>query len=321
MSTPKTVLGSRASTSERSAWLAACSLMIVAPVGCMQEGVNRGQSWDPGAIFASANEKPEGEEWTILCVEMRDKDRVRHTETLVKGIRQVRELDSRKARLVHEDGVSRIYYGSYYRKIDTERGRDSFGPEVHDNLQFIRSLACGDSFPFAGARLVPVPTPDPGRPEWHVSRCPGTYTLHVGVFYGTSTFAEYKQAAVQWVEQLRAEGLEAWYHHGEGRSSVMIGSFGPQDVIREQVGPKSVSQNTRVRFSERVEALRNQQEFRFNLENGCKVKRIVNTPEGPKPIYQESFLIPVPQSGQAHKGPDRSAAPWADRPMDAGKTR
>jgi hypothetical protein len=286
--------------------------------GCTQPNAGEKRSWDVGAIFASTKDKPQGEEWTILCLEARDQDRVRNVDALLSAIRQVNGLDARKARAMHEERVSRIYYGSYYRKLDPGQQREGFGPEVQQDLLLIRSLAAGTTYPFAGARLVPTPTPDVGRPEWQLRRCPGAYTLHVGVFYDTPTFSQRKEAAVQWVEQLRADGIEAYYYHGEVRSGVTVGHFGEEDVIREQTGPNRATFNTRTRYSARVDAFRKQELFRYNLENGCKVKRVVNTAEGPKEVYQESFLLPVPKGGQAPALTDSQV----DRPTNPqSKTR
>ncbi len=276
----------------RRAMAAAGLFAVLAPIGC-QSSNKSGGIWDPGAMFASFKDKSEGEAWTILCLDARDKHHVQNADHLLSALKQVKGLDSSMASVAHEDNASKVYYGRYSRKVDAA-GRESFGADAVRDLQLIRSLAAGDAFPFATARYVPVPTPDAGRPEWHVAKCPGVYTLQVGVFYDTPTFSQRKEAAAQWVEQLRSEGVEAYYHHGEVRSSVMVGQFGVEDIIRERNGPANNSLNMRTRYSQKVETLRNQQEFRYNLENGFKIKRTIVTPNGPRGVYQESFLVPVP---------------------------
>jgi len=270
--------------------------MLILLVGCNQPAQDGGSSWDLGAIFASADQKSEGEKWTILCLEMWDKDHVRNVDVLAAAMRRVDGLNVAKIQTSHDAAVSRIYYGTYVRKLDASRQREGFGPEALRDLQFIRSLAAGQNLPFAAARLVPVPTPDVGNPEWHIRRCPGAYTLQIGVFYNTPTFSQRKEAAAQWTEQLRAEGIEAYYHHGEVRSSVTVGHFGPEDILHEPSGPDRSTSGARTRYSERVEALRRQESFRYNLENGYKMKRVLRTADGPREVYQESFLIPVPRS-------------------------
>jgi hypothetical protein len=298
--------GSRALTGWRTSCLALLAggvFVTVAGPGCMREGSSGEKRWDPGSVFSGGGAKPSGEEWTILCIESREANRARTVELLLGALRQVNGIDARKARASNDEGVSRIWYGSYYRKVDAQTQRESFGPQAQQDLQLIRSLATGSAYPFAAARFVPVPTPDPGKPEWDVRRCPGAYTLHIGVFYDTPTFTQHKQAAVEWVEQLRAEGHEAWYFHGVGRSSVMVGSFSPQDVTRDSKPPGQVGVQTPAHYSERVQLLRKQEQFKYNLENGHKVKRRIATLDGPREVYQESFMIPVPKAGQVDRPP------------------
>ncbi len=274
-------------------------LFLVVAVGCMQDGSTAGK-WDMPAMFAShdASEagQDHGEAWTILCVEAVDRQRKTNCDNLARGLRQVQQLDGKQVRVEHGDRASQLYYGTYYRKVDPATGREGFAGEVRHDLEVIRNLASGNAYPFSGARVVPKPTPDPGRPEWHLSRCPTDYTLQIGVFYNTPTFGSRKQAAVDWVEKLRAEGIEAYYHHGEVRSSVCVGHFTADDVIRKQVGPKNRTINTWVRYSDRVEALRKQERFAYNLENGHKIKKIRRTPTGLREVYLESFLLHVPKS-------------------------
>jgi hypothetical protein len=264
--------------------------------GCMQSGQGpSGSGWGMPAIFAAHKAEAEGEAWTILCLEARDLNRVKNCDVLVDALRRVNGLDASQASVAHAEGVSSVFYGTYHRTIDAASGKERFDGNLLGDLRLVRSLAAGQTFPFTEARPVPKPTPNPGRPEWQISNCPGTYTLQIGVFYNTATFDKRKDSAAEWAEKLRAEGIEAYYHHGEVRSSVTVGHFEERDVLREQVGPKSSTTGTVIRYSERVEAYRRQDRFHYNLENGYKVKRIRDTSQGPREFYQESFLITVPR--------------------------
>ncbi len=267
-------------------------------VGC--DGARQGGAgWDMGAMFAEHKEAPSGEEWTILCLEAHDLNHARNAKDLARALRQVRQLDGAKVRVEHNESVSRVFYGSYRRRLDPAEGKETFGPQVQRDLDLIRSLSAGRAHPFAAARLVPGPSEtsaDPGQPEWEIHHCPGTYTLQVGVFYNTPSFDQRKETAVRWVEELRNEGIEAYYHHGQVRSSVTVGSFGEEDVIRQRVGPRFSSSGVRIRYSDRVESLRRQERFKYNLENGHKIKRVLGATEGQtEEVYQRSFLIPVPK--------------------------
>ncbi len=273
--------------------LAVCAGSALVAVGCTGQGAGGAGRWDIGGLFSP--HKPKGEPWTILCLEARDRNRVKNAEALIAALQRVPQLDGSQALLSHEERISKIYYGTYYKVVSSDDHREAFGHDLLRDLRTIQSLSAGQTYPFAAARVVPKPTPDVGRPEWHISRCPGDYTLQIGVFYNTATFGKRKASAAEWADQLRGEGIEAYYHHGEVRSSVTVGHFSERDIIREQRGPRSVSVNTLIRYSDRVEALRKQDRFRYNLENGHKVKRIRATPTGMKEVYQESFLIPVPR--------------------------
>ncbi|MBN1345984.1 MAG: hypothetical protein JXQ73_25055 [Phycisphaerae bacterium] len=287
----------RVKRSITGAWFGVFCASLAALIGCNQSGTGTGGGWTMPAMFAQHKQEADGsgEQWTILCVEAHGSSHQKNCEALADGLRRVDQLSSDKVRVFHEPTVSRVYYGAYQRTLDDPGRGEHFGPEILRDLQLIRSLANGESYPFASARVIPKPTPDPGLPEWEVSKCPGKLTLQIGVFYNTATFSRRKEAAAEWAKQLRDEGIEAYYHHGEARSSVTVGHFGDQDVIREQVGPKFASANTVVRYGDKVEAMRTQERFQYNLENGHKVKRIRNTPEGPREVYQKSFLIHVPK--------------------------
>lgn len=298
----------------KSCVVACLSLWLIpVTVGCMQDG--SGGGWTTPAMFAShdASEPAEeqGEAWTILCVEAMDHRRVANCDNLARALRQFKQLDGKQVRLEHGDRASQILYGTYYRRVDPTTGREGFGEEVLRDLEIIRNLASGNAYPFSGARVVPKPTPDPGRSEWHLSRCPTDYTLQIGVFYNTPTFGSRKRAAVDWVEKLRDEGIEAYYHHGEVRSSVCVGHFTAKDVIRKQVGPKNVTLNTVIRYSDRVEALRKQERFAYNLENGHKVKKIRQTPQGFREVYLESFLLHVPKRSSSPVRNDLPTGPMS----------
>lgn len=299
--------------------MACLGFVLAGLAGCVDDGRKLGDGWNVSAIFAGHDPRPVGQQWTLLCLEALDTNRVRNCDDLADALRRVSHLDASRVNVAHEDEVSKIYYGTYYRKYDDSGqpiepgqqivpdmkviGSERFGPEVTRDLRIIRSLAAGNSYPFIGARIVPKPSPDVGRPEWELSQCPGKYSLQVAVFYNTIMFGERKLAAAQYAEQLRGEGFEAYYHHGPTRSSVSVGHFGEEDVIREKGKYKFTNLGNRVRYSERVQALRNQKngQFRCNLENGYEVRRIArvrprtNTDLGLEEVVQESFLIPVPK--------------------------
>ena len=144
--------------------------------------------------------------------------------------------------LTHGAEDSRLYFG-FYRSTN-----DAKDPKEADRARADRALVAGvqmadGSFPFRTAAFVPLEAPDPSsRPEWNlfnvdVAKNPkdnsrAFWSLQVMAFKDDP---KRKEAAVQAVEALRANGYDAYYYHGETVSSVCVGAW-PRLAIREQEG-------------------------------------------------------------------------------------
>src|SRR5262249_18469567 len=163
---------------------------------------------------------------------------------------------------------SRVYCGSYMLKYSapkpSSQGKPGAEPEIQLNdairgdLDLIRGLAVGDKYPFFSARVRPKPIPDEGPPEWDLRNAKCVYTLNVGVTKATPTMENYKEAAVEWVKDLRERGFEAYYYHSPERplSSVCVGTFSEDALIVEPDGHRH--------YSDAVESLRAKEEFKYN---------------------------------------------------------
>jgi hypothetical protein len=109
------------------------------------------------------------------------------------------------------------------------------GAAIRD-LERVHAFTHNGRRPFARAFLAPPPSvTDPGElPELSLASARrrygsrAEYTLQIGV-YESSSRGEAKRAAEQAALTLRSEGELAFYHHGQRRSMVTIGVFGPQD--------------------------------------------------------------------------------------------
>jgi len=110
-------------------------------------------------------------------------------------------------------------------------------PAAQRTLARIRALRVSGAQPFAQAVLLPPPASasEGGHPQWSLAqarRQRGTdellYTLQIAV-YESADPAQACAAAEQAVAALRADGVEAWYHHGLGRSVVTVGLFTARD--------------------------------------------------------------------------------------------
>lgn len=144
--------------------------------------------------------------------------------------------------LTHGPDDSRLYFG-YYRSTNDQRD-----PNEAKRARADRALVAGvkmadGSFPFRAAAFVPIDAPDPSsRPEWNLynvdlaknprDESRAYWSLQVMAFKDDP---KRKEAAVQAVEALRANGYEAYYYHGETVSSVTVGKW-PRLAIREQEG-------------------------------------------------------------------------------------
>ena len=252
--------------------------------------------------------------WTIECNAFRGPQHVETADTLATALKKVRQLRADRVRVEHGVEESRVSYSEYKlkyveAKVDSESHAKGdvhieLSDEIKRDLSFIKSLALGEKHPFFSARTIPKPSENVGPPEWDLRNAKGAYTLHVGVTYNMPTLHNYKEAAVEWVKALREDGHEAYfYHHAEKpRSDICVGTFG-EDAVTEYTetikDPESgeTRQVPRKRLSEAVHTLRNQADFRFNLENGCKIHRAVRnekTGEEAK-MANESFLVKIPR--------------------------
>src|SRR5688572_13651609 len=144
--------------------------------------------------------------------------------------------------LTHGAEDSRLYFG-FYRSTN-----DAKDPKEAGRARADRALVAGvqmadGSFPFRTAAFVPLDAPDPStRPEWNLfnvdlaknprDQSRAFWSLQIMAFKDDP---KRKEAAVQAVEALRANGYDAYYYHGETVSSVCVGVW-PRLAIREQDG-------------------------------------------------------------------------------------
>lgn len=226
------------------------------------------------------------EEWTILCKEFVGSDHRRYCEEYAETLRRTPEIRTDEVECRHDDSqaVSRLYYGRYRRRVNSRTGERSRPPELIADLQLIQDL--GDPVHgrhFVQARMTLVPQEKLGPEAYKLSNAPGLYSLQIAVFYPEPGYSNYRQDAVKLVQQLRREGYEAYYYHGEVQSMVTVGSFGPEAVI---VTPEGQYQD-----SAEVGALRRRDpRFEYNYENHRVRAKIIDQQRFPS----HSFLVRIP---------------------------
>lgn len=260
-----------------------------------------------GGISLLGRRPGDSEIWTIECNEYKGENRHDLADNMATALKRVDDLKGREIWVQHDEELSRIYCGEYklaYVAGKKEAATDAPSePQIELNdaikrdLKYIRALAVGDKFPFFSARVTPKPLPNAGPPEWDLRNARGVYTLNVGVTYNTPTLHNYKEAAVEWVKDLRDRGFQAYYYHDTVKpvTSICVGTFGEDAATR---GPDGVT-----RYSPAVHELRNKEEFKYNLENGAITYRSATGKDGKRArMANESFLVKIP------KKPDASAA-------------
>lgn len=269
-----------------------------------QDNVRRWRSfWGAGDSGRSLFGRKAGETeiWTIECNAYRSPSRREMADRMATALKHVRELRPEKVWVEHGEKQSRVFYGDYELKyVEAKVDREShargdlvikLSEAIKRDLRFIKTLALGDQHPFFSARAIPKPIEDVGPPEWDLRNAKGVYTLHVGVTYNTRTLHDYKRAAVDWVRALRDDGHEAYYYHDpdEPRSDICVGTFGEDAMIESSDGG--------ARYSEAVNALRKQGDFKYNLENGHRTYRKARNTETGKAerMPNWSFLVEIPR--------------------------
>jgi hypothetical protein len=132
--------------------------------------------------------------------------------------------------VIHSADESDLFYGFY--STDDERAQDGESRRALADRLKLSSLKDEDGRPmFAQVLFVPINPPDPPAPkEWEVTSNPGFWTLQIGVYRDSP---QRKQAAIDTVRDLRANGIDAYYHHGDVMSFVYIGSW-PREAVKEQ---------------------------------------------------------------------------------------
>ncbi len=237
---------------------------------------------------------PKGSPWTILCLELQGPHHVERLEQIADTLRRTDGIRPDEVSTTDDaDGVARLYYGVYYRKSDRKTGVRSTPQRLTNDLKFIKELGTGPGqYFFMGARVVRVPTPHVGNPNWDLSRVEGMYSLQVGVFEPTDEFWQYKQAAAEFCKLLREKGYEAYYYHTESSSLVTVGVFGPQAVISQSRGLPTYS-------AEVIKLQQSDELLMYNRLNGAVYR--ARTEKGNK-VRMPSRLVHIP-----HK---EASAPW-----------
>lgn len=191
---------------------------------------------------------PAGSQWTIYCQTLSGAGHVQRANSVCDQLRSRTPLKDWYT--VHGDGQSTIYYG-FYRSFNQVADADAKRAQADRKRIDALSDQMGNR-PFKFAFFVGLDSPDPvAPPEWNLLNAEGAFTLQIGAYTGS---IDRKQAAVSAVRDARAQGIEAYYYHGETTSSVCVGAF-PEGAIRADELKSNVDGNPEQSFLKSTEPL------------------------------------------------------------------
>lgn len=197
------------------------------------------------ALSIAAN-IPEDARFTIECTRYMGPDHVQQSR-LVKE-QMIRTTGRNDFYVQHHEGYSVLYFG-YYKTIDRlvdarEAQRSS---EDLDMLEKMRLPSGAKIFP--RALKVPIETANPEAPdEWDLAKLDADkpandpdrrfWTIVIAAYTNdvldeNGRPGNRKKMAVESVKAARAQGVEAYFYHGESMSQVCVGAW-PRRAIREQ---------------------------------------------------------------------------------------
>lgn len=183
-----------------------------------------------GAGGTAAPSIPPGAQWTVFCQEYTSPDHVLQAKRIREML--VDATHMKDWYVVHHEDRSTLYYG-FYKSINKADDRAE-AARAQQGLQMVKTLSdTNQERPFAGALLVSLELADPpAPPEWNLANAPGWayWSLQIAAYEGSP---QRKQAAVDSVRAARAQGIPAYFHHGDSISEVCIGLW-PRQAVKEQ---------------------------------------------------------------------------------------
>lgn len=261
-----------------------------------------------GGLFTGDKDE---EVWAIRCVGLSGQDQFRRAQNLADALKKVRGLRPDLVQVLTDDDGTAVYYGRYRRIYASGDKPERFEPDGVKDLELIRKLQLqgSDMWPFMLASMAILPTYRSPHPEWDLNNADGYWSLHVAVFYNTETMTGRRSSAEEYCRILRAQGEEAYFHHGGANSSVYIGAFpksAVQEVREEDAIAGRVSTVNRI-VDPRLQEL--MKRFPNSLHNGHEMYEIVRNPrtgEIEERIPTPSFPVIMPKAQQLEQSRQRA---------------
>ncbi len=234
-----------------------------------------------GPILGGRSGAAEQDISAIRCITLRGPGRFETAEEYAEALKRVEGLKPELVQVLSDDDGTHIYYGRY-RRLPTAAGEPArYRPAHAKDLERIRALrlSSGNVWPFILATMEVLPTYRGSHPEWDLENARGHWSLHVAVFYNTELMQSRRTAAEEYCGVLRAQGEDAFYHHGATRSSVYIGVYpeGAVQTFRKQNPLAGTVETTRRIVAPQMLAA--QERFPHSLHNGHKFYEVIRDPE------------------------------------------
>jgi hypothetical protein len=171
---------------------------------------------------------PKGAQYTIFC---RDFPGPMHVDYSNQAKSEL--LKSTKLRgwyVLHLEDHSSLMYG-YYKSIDEKSAKA-------DRAAIEQITDAVGNRVFKSCIVLPIDAPDPSAPpDWNLANLRQNesdtqhyWSLQIAAFRDNP---QRKQAAVQMVKELRDQGVQSYYYHGESVSSVCVGCW-PMSALKKQ---------------------------------------------------------------------------------------
>lgn len=261
-----------------------------------------------GGLFGGGKNTGDKEYWAVRCLSDAGPNRFTVLDQYAAALKDVPGIKDKYIVVIHDDNESSLYYGQFERVYNSKTASHSYKPDPTKELNLIRSIYVENSrlakedvnnWPFRFATMARLPTGDSAHPEWDLTRAPGYWSLQVAVFYNSDEMTQRKHAAVEYCKLLRNQGHEAYYHHGDEKSSVCVGTF-PRESVQQVKETNSLTGLVHVSYKladPKIAEL--QKKFPHNLENGHTIFEIRDGFGKRKKNAIPSFVVKCPKRSRA----------------------
>ena len=192
---------------------------------------------------AAAAATPPPPQWTLYCQAFAGPAHVEQAKAVKDQLMAASAQRGLKDwHVVHQEGESVVYHG-FYRTIAADDAKDKKEGQraQRDRREIAGMMDAQGNRIFEHVFFVELPAPDPvAPPEWNLSNADGFFTLQIAAYKDSP---HRKQAAIDAVRDARAQGVEAYYYHGETTSSVCIGAWSRSAVREQEEAEAQTSEN------------------------------------------------------------------------------